>query len=251
VKAALVALALLALSGAEDDFELGLSAYRAGRFADALAALTRAEEAAGSEAAPELVYDRALSALRAGALAEAETAAQRAALRGGAEFAARRDFLLGNVAFARCDLAQRAATAPGAEGGEYDAAIAQAEVARSAWQRAQVARPDWPAARRNAERAERRLAELEKLRGEAFERKKQREERPVLEPEAAEGAPPPEPTDDTRTEEELRTDREPVVELSAEEIAHLLDDLSAKEQEKLALRRQRREAQREPVEKDW
>ncbi len=241
MKKALLALPLCALLGNDEAFAAGLRAYRAGRFAEALAAFTEAEARAGDAATPELLYDKALSALRAARFSEAESAAGAAAVRGGPEFTGLRDFLLGNVAFARCELAAAQASGPEAEPFAFDVALGQAERARLSWQRAALSRPDWPEARRNVERALLRLEELKQAREEA---RKRSEEQKKLEQ-------PPEPPAPPPTEEEARAIEAQVAELSPREVQELLARLGAKEKEKLALRRARRNDQPIEVEKDW
>ena len=62
-------------------------------------------------------------------------------------------FLRGNIAFARCAQASRQARTPLAEPFAFDVAIRHAEKARAFWEQAAMGRDDWPAARRNVERA--------------------------------------------------------------------------------------------------
>ncbi len=222
-------------------FTRGLDAYRAGRFEEALAAFTEAAGAAGQDVSAELLHDQALAALCAGRFSEAEAAAEQAAARGGPPFAALRDFLVGNVAFARCELAAAQASGPEAEPFAFDVALGQARRARSAWQRAAMSRSDWPAARRNVERALRRLEELEQARDEARRRAEEEKKKERPEPEA----PPP------ATEEEERAIEAQLAELTGEELRRLFERLAAKEREKRELRRSQRERRSSEVEKDW
>ncbi len=238
-------LAVWLLLGGDDPFTEGLRAYREGRFQQALAAFTEAETAAGADASPALLYDKALAALRIGELALAEASVEKAADRGGAEFEALRDFLRGNVAFLRCEQAAMQASGPEAEPFAFDVAIALADTARRSWQLAAASRPDWPAARRNVERALVQLAELEKKKEEA-QRKAElnAKKEPDPAPESApEGRPQPQATERPSLEPQS-------AELSPEELARLFEKLEAKEKEKLELRKRKQE-ERAEVEKDW
>jgi hypothetical protein len=237
---------LLLLGG--DPFDAGVRAYRDGRFADAVVAFQAAEAAAGDAAPPELQFDLALAALRAGNLGLAEAAAERAAARGGARFAARREFLLGNVAFARCELAAAQAGGPEAEPFAFDAAIAFAERALRCWATAAADAAGWPAAERNAERALRRIASLHDRKRAAAERRPERLADPRLRAGTAPQPEPPAPEDPGR----LR--RDPSVALSgagALPAERLLEQLARKEQQKQALRRELRRRSGATLERDW
>src|SRR5688500_6348050 len=85
--------------------------------------------------------------LAGGGRRRAEVGAEKAAGHGPREFTALRDFVLGNAAFARCDRAERQASGPDGRPAAFDAAIAHAVAAQSAWQRAAASRDDWPQAR--------------------------------------------------------------------------------------------------------
>lgn len=239
--------ALVLLLAAGGDFAAGVAAYQAGRHAEALEAFARAEREAGDHPSPELLFDKALAALGAGELRTAEDAAGNAAALGGPEFAALRDFVMGNAAFLRSIEAERETLKPLPPPSAFDVAIAQIEAAQSAWQRAALSRPDWPAARRNVERA--------LLRGERLRERKQAAEqdrqtmpkpRDVLEPEteSQQQEPPPVPP-------QAQTDREPPVELSREQLLALFERVDAKEEQRVALRRSLRAKQRSSVERDW
>jgi hypothetical protein len=250
-----LAIALLLVAGGTDE---GLRAYREGRFADAQRAFAEAEKREGDGASAELLYDEALAALQAGDLSAAESAAERAAARGGARFAAARDFLLGNVAFVRCERAKAVATRPEAEPFAFDAAIALAETARRRWQLAAASRADWPEARRNVERALLETETLRKLKAAAEEKKKKASSSGPTEPPPPEKseAPPPQTREsgDRRAEgqesEPAPAPRASEVELDAAQIARLFDRLFEQEREKQKLRRETR-ARRTDVEKDW
>lgn len=242
----LVAAVFILLQGG-DTFGSGVRAYREGLFADAQQAFAVAIAAAGDEAPPEWSFDEALAALRAGSFREAEAAAERAAERGGPRLALLRDALLGNVAFQRAGIAQRQASGPEAEPFAYDVAIAYAHAARRFWQGCVMVEPDFHAARRNAERAVAKVSELEREKAAAKADSKHEgapSEKPV-DPDA-EGATEKPPTDEV-TERPLARP-EP---LTRETLEVLLDRLAQKEQEKLALRIEKRAARNATLERDW
>lgn len=244
--AALLAVALLATAG-DGAFEAGRAAYEAGEFDRALEAFSAAIAAAGEHAPPELWFDQALCALRAGRLDEAEAAGHRAALLGGDPFVGLRDFLIGNVAFERCALAERQAEAPLAEPMAWDVALAFADSARASWQAAAVSRPDWPEARRNVERALRRIEELLRRKEAAAA---QAARAGSTEPRIEESQAPP---DSEAGPEERLTEERPIApveaELTGEELAQLPERLLERERAKVELRRSRR--MRLQTEGDW
>jgi len=183
-------------------------------------------------------YERALAHLREGELRAAEAEAERAAADG---LVAHSDFLRGNVAFGQATLAEKQARAPGAEPFAIDVAIAYARKARRLWEHAATTRPDWPAARRNVERALLKIDELEKLRRRGDPRR-QPQPRPRPGP-----TPRPEKTDEVEA-----ADERPVLDaLGPEEVRRLLDRLAEKEKEKRDLRRSRRAERSAAVERDW
>ena len=231
-----------------DDFAAGVRAYREDRFRDALEAFTKAEKTAGNGASPELLHNRAMAALCAGELIEAEFSAEKAAVRGGPEFAALRDFLLGNTAFARCGKAETEAGMLEADPFAFDTAIAHAEIAGRCWQRAASSRSDWPAARRNVERALLKLKALKKKKEAAKQQKKKiKDKKNMNQPDPLLQSQRPKPEDQ---EQESRV--KPLLhELPPELVRRLLDKLNEKEKEKLALRKAQQRLQRAEVEKDW
>ena len=237
----LLVVMLLGLGGG--DFARGLRAYREGRFRDAYEVLTRAVDSAGGRASAALHYDRALAALRAGELREAELSAEKAAVRGGAEHAGLRDFLHGNAAFARCRRAEAEAGLEDPDPTAFARAMVHAHSALRAWQRAAASRDDWPEARRNAERALLALEELEEKRLRAEELQKAKQAKKPDEP-----PPDEEPPEDDERDPEAQ---EEPGELTAEQLARLLDKLGQKEKEKRALRQARRRVRNVEVERDW
>ncbi len=239
----LIALLLsLALAGC-DAGAAGRRAYGEGRFEDAHAAFAAATDSEGDGASAELLYNRGLAALRAGDLRDADASATKAASRGGAESVALAVFLRGNAAFALSGLAERQADTVEAEPFAFDIAIEYARAARNHWQRAAVTRDDWPEARRNVERAIRKIEELVGKKREAAARRERRPEAlpdPVRKP-GVEQRP---------TEEESPIDPQ-LAELSSEDVLKLIERLAEKEREKVALRRSHRRKLMEEVEKDW
>ena len=238
---AVVAVALLL--AACDGSAAGTRAYREGRFDEAHRAYAAAADAAGAGASPEILYDRALAALRHGDLADADRSAAEAATRGGPEFAALRDFVRGNVAFARCLTAGLQASAPEAEPFAFDVAIAYGETARAAWQSAAASRADWPEASRNVERALVGLESLRRRKAEAEQkRQRQRERKPQ---------PKPAPQERRPVSEEAPLAGPQNTEIPRTQVLGLLDRLAAKEKAKLESRRTQRGVQPPDVEQDW
>jgi hypothetical protein len=255
---AILGLALAACGDAGD----GLAAYRDGRYADAHRLLSAALRDAGPSASGELAADAALAALRDGAFDEATSAAKDAAARGDADVAGFAEFVRGNAAFAKCDVAEAQAKTPEAEPFAYDLAIRWAAAARDAWIAAAASRGDWPEARRNVERANLRLAALSQAKA---EREAQRRRtgppkiRPKPLPSGGKGDPPadpapPQPAPGAQTGKEPKVpggDEAVVTELSPAEVRRLLDRLAEKEREKIALRRAEQEKRRAEAERDW
>lgn len=150
-------------------------------------------------------------------------------------------FLSGNLAWRRADDAALRARGPRGGLREWDQAVAAVRAARDAWVEAAATRTDWPAARRNAERAVRRLDELEQLRAQA-------------------GGAPPEDAPESPEDAETQTapDEEPneqPPELppppSREEVEELLERVDEQQAKQLNERRARLPLDRPEVEKDW
>jgi len=243
--------ALLCGCGGWDE---GTRAYRQARFHEAWEGFAAAARDAGDDAPAALLFDEALAALQAGELRAAEVAAEKAAARGGARFRALCDFVLGNTSFARCRRAALAARGPAAGPEAFDVAIAHARTAARHWQRAATRRPDWPAARRDAERALLELEDLDRRRDAAEKERRERARRagarpdPLLVPTPEAEAPGP----DSPTEARPGPRPEGVLtELAPEQVARLLGKLEEKEREKRRLRRTRERARRASVERDW
>jgi hypothetical protein len=247
MRAIVAAAVLLVLAGCDATSD-GRKAYDDGHYADAQAAFASASR--GDSASAELLYDQALAALRAGDLAAADAALARMS-----GLVPLRDFLRGNVAFARCELAARQAQTAEAEPFAFEVAIAHAKTARGAWQDAAMSRPDWPEARRNVERAGLAIAKLQRLQEDAGRRsaKAGRPEvrlRPAPRAKPADDRPPTsQTTADTPGKEPSAAANE--AELTPEQVRELFDRLAAKEKERIAARRSRRQDKSADVESDW
>jgi hypothetical protein len=224
----------------------GIAAWREGRFADAAAAFAAAESEAGDDAPAALLLNRAYVALKLGRPDEAEAAAERAAARGGPSYYGVRDFVLGSAAYQRATILETRADLPNAGPRPFDGAIAFAEAARDAWARAAATRADWPAARRNVERA---ILKIEALRERRDDAERNRESRPA--PEDLPPPPPPPPPPESSTP----TPPPPVADdpgaLDAAELKRLLERLAAREREKREVRREDRAKNRVAGERDW
>jgi hypothetical protein len=189
------------------------------------------------------LHNQAVAALRSGDLVAAEIAAEKAAARGGAAFEARRDFVLGNAAFARCEKDEFAAMGPRGAAA-IEAAIGHAERARDFWRGAAAGRPDWPEARRNVERARIKLDAL---------RLKRDELTPASPPPKPKPPPPRDRTVPRRPDDFTPAPRvQPQLEeIPTPDVLSLLEKLKAKEQDKNKVRRAQRQSGRYAVEKDW
>jgi hypothetical protein len=221
-------------------FAEGVRAYEEGRFEDAYTAFSEAEAAAGNSASAQLLFNRALAALNARELRVAEFTAEKSAARGGPELVGLGNFLLGNAAFVRGELAEAEASLMDADPTSLARAILNMKNALKSWQLTAASRSDWPEARRNAERALIKLEDLEQKMAEADEQPPQTEQ-----------TPPPTPDEETEEVEEEPIAQEAPPELSPEQLARLLDKLAQLELEKRALREATQRARSVSVEKDW
>lgn len=221
----------------------GLAALREGRGEAALTDLQAVASALGDAAPAELHYDVALAALQCGQPAVAEAAAERAVARGGAPFELRRTFVHGCAAFYDGEVAAGEASLPDADPTLFDRAIHGMEAARDAWIAAATSRDDWPQARRNVERALRKLDELTRAKA---ERMRKRAPTPNA-------APPPSEPDPVAKPEDKVPAVVPEAELTPSQIERLFEILQRDEEEKVALRRARRAARpaASPSERDW
>jgi len=219
--------------------------------------------ACGGDAPPREAYNRALIALEAGDLDAAQAAAAEASETGYGEVTARSGFLLGNVAFAKCEIYEQQAAAAEAEPCAIQIAIQAGEKARDRWQAAAMSR-DWPAARRNVERAVLKLAVLaeKKAAAEGLNRRTRPETDINLLPggpgsdtaggdptdERDESAPPGGDGEDTGETPETAA---ATAQLAPDAVLALLETLAAKEQEKRTIRESRQRSRKDGVEKDW
>lgn len=231
----------------------GVDAFHAGEYPRAYQALTRAEERCGVDADARLVFDRALAALQAGDLRAAEFSADKALVRAGllqgAAFEDLRVFLFANVAVRRSMRAEAEAELIDADPTAFTRAILHVDEAVELWKTLVVGRDrkEWPAARRNLERALKRRADLETRREEAEARQNRKKEQelheiPEEEPEDAEARP---------EEQEEKARPQLLAELSPQELARLFEKLEALEKEKRELRGERQRVRSRDVEKDW
>jgi hypothetical protein len=254
----IVLLALAGFPGCDSHAEAA-RAYAEARFEDASRVLARHVDAAGEDAPAELRWNRALAALRAGDLAAAETAVRAVGAGADPELAALSDFLAGNVAFARAELAEAQARTPEAEPFAFDVAITHAEAARRSWILAATSRDDWPAARRNVERA---LAKLDDLRRQKDEKSRNQQKgrepgakgapRPAAGPGEAPPRPLPEAPQGTGDPAGEAPDAAgPAAELSREDVLRLFEKLAEKDRQKADVRRAAQQAQRTGAGKDW
>lgn len=166
-------------------------------------------------------WNAALAALAAGDLQAAEIAAEKSAAAGGRPFTARRDFLLALTSWQRSVAAEARAGIPGAAASAYGRALAEAQEARQHAERAILAHADdWPAARRNLERIQARVARLQTL-----------HEQALRDPSANRTPPPPK-------EESAASER-------------LLERLDRQEEQKRSVRRAAAAGAPGAVEQDW
>lgn len=231
-----------------DGFPEGMRAYKEGRFNEAFEVFSAMEEKAGADAAPELLYNKALAALKIKDLLAAESAMEKAVARGGDDFRPLRDFVNGNTAYLRGLHAEEVASQPEAEPFAYDVAIRFITKAQTFWIQAAMSRPDWPEARRNVERAQMKLAALQKTKKEKQKNLRSHTQikmRPQLVPQVL--------ADDSQGEaqdEEAKVDAQKR-KLSSSQIKDLYDKLEAKEKEKREMRRQQQKQRKTKGERDW
>jgi len=214
----------------------------------------------GSEKDAVAHYNRALAALRDNKPRIAADEAARAADGGLGALAPLADFLQGNAAFAQCLIAETQAQSAEAEPFAFDIAIGYAESARDHWQHAATTRDDWPAARRNVERALLKIEDLKRKKSERTgDRKSDSDPQLNLkrQPTPNNNQPPKPPTTDPSGAAGTKSNQDPeaanavLEELSHEQVLRLLERLGEKEKEKRALRRKRRSTASSGTERDW
>jgi hypothetical protein len=211
----------------------------------------------GSESRARAAHADALAALSRGDVKSALAAAERAAFEGGERWRPVLDFVRGSASFARSVAAEPPAAATPDAVAALEQALVLAEDALAFWQRAATSREDWPAARRNVERA---LLRIEALRAKLPARTAPNSRTPVILPGAgdqpgAEGDAPPDPSQpdpaptpgpgDETTAEAVTTDLPP------DALSRLPDLLRTKDAEKQAARRARWAAPARTTERDW
>ncbi len=237
----------------------GHAHHAAGRYEQALAGWEAQASEAGANAPATLHHNIALAALHVGQLEKAEATAAAAVKAGGQPFESLLAFVRGNVAFERSKQMEHEATRPGGDPKAMEMALMLAEDAQARWQHAATLRPvDWPAARRNVERALLRLKALrESRRGGRADRPSQPPSQPGGDPEGGDpnpedGPEPPKPPTKEGVDPSLPPDdalnrRD----LPASKVLGLLDLLAEKDKERQALRRKARRERGTKVEKDW
>ena len=226
--AALLCLAALQAPGdaARERFAAGVAAYRAGRYEEARVAFQAELEAHEADAPAELRTNLAMAALRVQRTEDAEAAARPLLEGARSDDRAWGEFLLGSASFQRGERAAAAARLPDAEPMAWETAVRSVAGSVKRWCRAAELRPAWPEALRNAERAVRALAELERERAAASPPTPKRTE-PVP-PE-----PPPQPAQPST--EEVQPDLARAA-LSAAELERLRQRLRQREREKRSAR---------------
>jgi hypothetical protein len=236
-----------------------LAAHRAGRHQQAYD-LLRQRVADGADVdAVALHHDLAVAALAVDDLQTAETAVAEAgrlaAGEGRSSYVAEQHFVLGHLAWRRGEAAARLAMQVEAEPFAFRPAILQIKAARDHWFVALVRRgEDWPMARRNVERAMKRLRELEDLRARAEEqRRKAGGGKPNVKivPEGKDDPEAQQPRGARSGQEQEHRAGALRVELSAAQLQSLFERIEQREQEKRAGRLQRRAATGARVERDW
>jgi len=238
----------------EGGFAAGERAFQQARFGDAAAAFAQEVAARGDDAPAELHYDLALAALAAGELAQAGDAIAQAARSDDAELQRRCAFVRGSVAWQRGEAAAKLALQVEAEPFAFKPALEQVALAGAEWRIAATGATDWPAARRNAERALRRFAELQQQRQRIEDERKRKagaQSRPMAVPgggdDKAGGRGSGGDVQDAQDNPlaPLRT------ELSDAQVAELFARLQQKDEQARQLRRSQQQAARSAAERDW
>jgi len=230
-----------ALATACDDRGSGaMRAYEEGRFDAAVLGFTDAIELAGDDATAALYDHQARAAIEAGQWRAAETALQMTLVRGGSSWKPRFEFLMGNVAFGRCDQVAAQAKDVESEPFAFDLAIVHAQRALVHWKAAAITRHDWPEARRNIERVLRKLGDLHAARAEAEARREKKKEKtpPEQKPES-------EPETEEVAMKAQRFDADP------ELVNRILERLAARDVTKREVRKEARRVGSADVERDW
>jgi hypothetical protein len=132
------------------------------------------------------------------------------------------------------------AARPDAVPADFDAALAQAAIARELWQRAAITREDWPEARRNVERALLWIEELSAQRDVARANTRKKLPQPRRPEDLSSQEAPPTPPAELEK-----------LELTPEQLQELLEQLARKDLEKRERRREQAAEEKAHVERDW
>jgi hypothetical protein len=159
-----------------DRFLAGVAAYRAGRYEESRVAFASELAARGADAPAALRANLAMAALRVQRTQDAEAAARPLLESAVLDDRAWGEFLCAFASFQRGERAAAAARLPDAEPMAWETAVRSVAAAVQGWCRANELRAGWPEALRNAERAVRRLAALERERAAAAPQQQKRTE---------------------------------------------------------------------------
>jgi hypothetical protein len=182
--AALLCLVALQAPGdtGPERFTAGVAAYRAGRYEEARAAFASELDVHGAGAPAALRANLAMAALRVQRTQDAEAAARSLLESAVIDDRAWGEFLCALASFQRGERAAAAARLPDAEPMAWETAVRSVAGAVQGWCRAAELRAGWPEALRNAERAVRALAALERERAAAAPQQQKRTEPAPPEP---------------------------------------------------------------------
>lgn len=234
----LAVVVLVAIAGAQRP--AAVDDYRAGRFEAARLAFAAELAALGDAAPAELRADLALAALRRQRTGDAEAACRPLLDHAEPAWRARGEFLLGLAAWQRSDRAAAAAQLPDAEPMAWELAVRATADAFHHWCRAAALQPADATARRNAERAQRRLAAQQRARDAAAQQRA-----PKRQPE-----PPPPPSDAPGPAEAATPELAPQP-LSAAELLRLRERLRDLDRTKQRLRQAAQRGAARVGERDW
>jgi hypothetical protein len=239
--AAALALAAGAAAQQPDAFAAAVADYRAGRHEAAFAAFQAQFAAAGDGAGDELRYNLALAALRLQRSGDAESAVAPWLQADDAPRRADAEFVLGMAGAQRGERAAAAAQLPDAEPLAWAMAIRAMEQAGDAFVRAAAARGGWPEAERNAARTRARVDQLKRLRDAAREQAAKKESAPKP-------LPPAQKPKADQDEDPLGLVTDP---LPASELPALARRIAARDQKKVAVRRQQQQQSLRAGERGW
>jgi hypothetical protein len=225
-------------------FAAALADHEAGRFQAAYETFAQLLAAAAEPVPEALRWNTALAALRVLRARDAEAAIEPWRAHPDPERRAEAEFVFGLAQCLRAEQAAVAAALPDAEPMAWQLALAAQDRGIAAFVRAVQLRGDWPAAVRNVERAQRRRLEFEQQRDRSRPEASKQEQVPEPPP-----PPPPAPANDAEPEAALPELM--INELSAAEVAQLLQRLAQKDQRKHRLRQQEQRRTTVAGERDW